>query len=228
MRTRSRDLQRVTPMLYTGISRSMRIVFLHDVVERRVVETGRGEGMPGLQPTGKHLLRPIICAGIALLCLSAPSAGQERGQPDLLAPLKTCQAESDAMVRLACYDAAVKDIVAASDQGELRVIDAEAVRKTRRGLFGFSLPDLGIFGGDDGEKDELDRLETTVSSVRYLTPNSFVFRIAEGDALWQVSDAPRRLLRVESGDPVVIEKAALGSYFIRFDGQNGVKGRRVE
>ncbi|MGV2495453.1 hypothetical protein [Pelagerythrobacter aerophilus] len=132
------------------------------------------------------------------------------------------------MVRLACYDAAVKDIVAASDQGELRVIDAEAVRKTRRGLFGFSLPDLGIFGGDDGEKDELDRLETTVSSVRYLTPNSFVFRIAEGDALWQVSDAPRRLLRVESGDPVVIEKAALGSYFIRFDGQNGVKGRRVE
>lgn len=183
--------------------------------------------MRGLQPTGKRLVRPIVCTGVALLCLSAPSAAQESGQPDPLAPLKTCQAESDAMARLACYDAAVKDIVAASDQGELRVIDAEAVRKTRRGLFGFSLPDLGIFGGGDDEP-EFSSIETSVTSVRYSTPRSFTFRIEEGNALWEVPDAPRRLLTIKPGYKVLIEKGALGSYFIRFNDWPGVRGRRIE
>lgn len=180
------------------------------------------------QPMRKRFIGPGVCAGAVLMCFSAPPAAQEREQADPLDPLRACQAEVDPTARLACYDAAVADMVAASDQGELQIVDAETVRKTRRGLFGFSLPDLDLFGDDDDEDDELDRLETMVTSVRYLTPDSFMFRIAEGDALWQVSGAPRRLLRVESGDPVIIEKAALGSYFIRFDGQNGVKGRRVE
>ena len=184
--------------------------------------------MQGFQLMRKRLVGIAICAGAALTYLPAPAAAQKGEQTDPLDPLRACQAQSDPAARLACYDAAVAGIVAASDQGELRIVDAEAVRETRRGLFGFSLPDFGLFGGDDDKKEELDLLESTVTSVRYLTPNSFVFRIAEGEALWQVSDAPRRLLRVESGNPVVIERAALGSYFIRFDGQNGVKGRRVE
>lgn len=176
-------------------------------------------------------LRPAICVAALLACLPAASMAQESDEASPLDPLKACQAESDPAARLACYDTAVAEMVAASDQGDLRIVDAEAVRKTRRSLFGFSIPDLGIFGGDEGddeEEDEFDTLETTVTSVRYLTPRSFVFRIAEGNALWQVSDAPARLLTVESGDPVVIEEGALSSYFIRFDGQNGVKGKRIE
>lgn len=174
--------------------------------------------------------RTAICACVALVLYPAAAIAQDEREANALDPLKACQAEPDPAKRLACYDAAVADVVAASDQGELRIVDAETVRKTRRSLFGFSLPDFGIFGGDDEEeeKDGLDVLETTVTSVRYLTSSAFTFRIAEGDALWEVDDAPRRLLRVESGDPVVIKKAALGSYFIRFNGQNGVKGRRVE
>lgn len=181
--------------------------------------------------TVTRCLQPAICAGAILACIPAASMAQESEEASPLDPLKACQTESDPTARLACYDAAVAEMVAASDQGDLRIVDAEAVRKTRRSLFGFSIPDLGIFGGGDGDderEDEFDTLETTITSVRYLTPRSFVFRIAEGNALWRVSDAPRRLLTVESGDPVVIEKGALSSYFIRFDGQNGVKGKRVE
>ena len=175
--------------------------------------------------------RAAICACAALALYPAAAAAQDAGEASALDPLKACQAMTDPAARLACYDAAVADVVTASDQGDLHVVDAETVRETRRGLFGFSLPDLGIFGGgdDDGDEDDgLDMLETTVTSVRYFTPRSFTFRIAEGDARWEVSDAPSRLMKVESGDPVVIEKGALSSYFIRFDGQNGVKGRRVE
>lgn len=182
------------------------------------------------QPATTGFLRRTIFAGAFLACLPAMAVAQDADEASPLDPLKACQAESDPTARLACYDAAVGEMVAASDQGELRIVDAETVRKTRRSLFGFSFPDFGLFGGDGDEngEDEIETLETTVTSVRYLTPNSFTFRIAEGDALWQVSDAPRRLMKVESGDSVVIKQAALGSYFIRFDGQNGVKGRRVE
>lgn len=172
-------------------------------------------------------------AAIVLLA-SAPAvaSAQEAAEPGPLDPLKACLAETDPTARLACYDAAVGAVVAAEEQGDLRVVDREMVRETRRSLFGFSLPDFGIFGGDDedgdGEDDEFNTLATTVTSVRYMTPRSFVFRIAEGDALWQVDDAPRRLLTIEEGDTVEIEKGALSSYFIRFGNQQSVKGRRIE
>lgn len=185
-----------------------------------------------------HQRRPIwkrhraaICACVVFALSPAAAAAQGEQETSALDPLKACQSMTDPSARLACYDAAVADMVTASDQGDLRIVDAETVRKTRRSLFGFSLPDFGLFGDDDDEEEEddgLDTLETTVTSVRYLTPSSFIFRIAEGDALWEVSDTPRRLLTVEAGDSVVIKKAALSSYFIRFNGQGGVKGRRVE
>lgn len=173
-----------------------------------------------------------IVAAALLVGLPAVACAQDTERPGPLEPLRTCQAETDPTARLACYDAAVGAVFAAEEQGDLRIVDREMVRETRRSLFGFSLPDLGIFGGGDheenGEEDEFDTLATTVTSVRYMTPRSFMFRIAEGDALWQVDDAPRRLLTVEEGDAVEIEKGALSSYFIRFGGQGGVKGRRIE
>ena len=39
---------------------------------------------------------------------------------------------------------------------------------------------------------------------------------------------PMRIGRIKPGDSVEIEKASLGSYWVRFNGRNGVKGRRVQ
>lgn len=180
----------------------------------------------------KRRIASRVAAAALVASFPAIAYAQEGDDSGPLDPLKACQAETDPAARLACYDAAVGAMVTAEEQGDLRIVDREMVRETRRGLFGFSIPDFGIFGddddGDEAEEDEFDTLATTVTSVRYLTPRSFVFRIAEGNALWQVDDAPRRLLTVESGDAVEIEKGALSSYFIRFGGQRGVKGRRIE
>ncbi len=188
---------------------------------------------------GRHLgitkrqFLPALAAGVVLACLPAHTAAQDSDDTGPLDSLKACQSETDPGVRLACYDSAVGAMVVAEESGQLRVVDAEEVRRTRRGLFGFSIPDLGLFGRGDRdaggeEQDAFDTLETTVSSVRYRTPRSFVFRVADGNALWEIDDAPRRLLTVETGDAVTIQKAALGSYFVRFKNQGGVKGRRVE
>ena len=60
--------------------------------------------------------------------------------------------------------------------------------------------------------------------IEFLTT---LITIAEGSK-WQMSNVPMRLRTPREGDAVVFKKAALGSYFIRIAGQNGVKGRRIE
>jgi hypothetical protein len=169
-----------------------------------------------------------VIAG-AWFCANAAHAQQPAApQPDYLAALKSCQAVATDAERLACFDRAVATMVTAADGGEVRLVDQEEVRKTRRRLFGFSLPDIGLFGDNDGEDDELDTLQSTITSVRYSRSDAFTFQIEEGGATWQVSNAPARLRPVKPGDKVEFKKAALGSYFIRINGQIGVKGRRVQ
>ena len=143
--------------------------------------------------------------------------------------LKTCQQIADNDARLACFDKAVGSIVTASDAGEVRVVDEQEVEKTRRSLFGFSLPDIGLFGGgDDSEEGKKQRnlLETTITSVHYAKQDEIFFVTEEG-ATWRISNAPSRLRKIEAGQPVVFKRASMGSFFIRVNGQLGVKGRRV-
>ncbi len=171
-----------------------------------------------------------VAALRAAFVLSAAAAGTgvaaQASTQDHFAALRACQNQTDPAARLACYDTAAKDIVSAADAGALRVVDKEEIQRTRRGLFGFSLPDLGLFGGGSDAPD-MDMLETTITSVRYTGGDSFVFRTNEG-ATWQVTNVPSRLREARSGDAVVFKRAAMGSYFIRIDGQMGVKGKRID
>ena len=170
---------------------------------------------------------PIAAAAAALAMPLA--AADEKKESEYLEALRACQAQADPTARLACYDAAVGRVVAATDEGEVRIVDREDVERTRRRLFGFSLPDLGIFGGgreDGDEDDELDMLESTITSARR-SGDDWIFTIEEGDAVWQIQNPPMRLARLRPGDKVVLKKASLGSYFIRVNGQLGVKGTRV-
>lgn len=143
----------------------------------------------------------------------------------LIEKLKACQLEGDNAKRLACFDTAVGRIVAASETGEVRVVDREEIQENRRSLFGFNIPNKGLLAAP---KDEVDTsLKTTVKSVRYITSRKVRFRTAEG-AVWEIGNAPARMRRIEAGDPVEFKKAALGSYFVKVRGQRGVKGKRVE
>ncbi|MXO74905.1 hypothetical protein GRI40_06680 [Altererythrobacter aerius] len=170
---------------------------------------------------------PLAAAPVMAMALLASSASaQDAGaSTDHLAALRACQGQQDPAARLACYDAAVPVVVAATDKGELRIVDQAEIKRTRRGLFGFALPDLGIFGGDDDAPD-MEMLETTITGVRYTQSDTFLFKTKEG-ATWQVANAPARLAEAKAGDTVVLKKASLGSYFIRINGQIGVKGKRV-
>lgn len=152
--------------------------------------------------------------------------------PDFLDELKRCQLLDDDSERLACFDSKVGAMIAANEAGEVRVIDREDVVQTRRSLFGLNVPEVGVLEKTEKErerearegKDEL--FETTITGVRYRSSTKAQITTAEG-AVWEMNNIPSRLRRIEPGAVAVFKPASLGYYFIRIDGQLGVKGRRI-
>ena len=173
-----------------------------------------------------------LAVGGALL-FAAPAALAQESTTDAatgeyVAGLRACQAIADDAQRLACFDKAVGDIVAANDSGEVRIIDREDIRNTRRQLFGLSVPEVGVLERDETDaKEDSELLETTITSVRYLSAKQIRFTTSEG-ATWEINRPPRFLRTIKEGQNVVFKKAALGTFFIRVDGQMGVKGKRIQ
>lgn len=186
--------------------------------------------MPALAPKMRICRRTAPLLASAALAFGASGAiAQDElvvASDQYLDDLKACQQITEDTARLACFDRAVGTIVTASDSGDLQVIDREDVRQTRRSLFGFSLPDLGIFGGEEDEEEQ-ELFTTTIENVRYTGRNSARITTAEG-AVWEMNNIPRNRRPFEPGDEVKFKEASLGFYFLRIDGQTGVKGRRVQ
>lgn len=177
----------------------------------------------------------IFLGAAALTCAANGLAAQDPATApadDYLDRLKACRLLSDDAARLACFDRAVGEIVVANEAGDVRIIDREDVRQTRRELFGFTVPEVGILkdsnaADPDAEREASETLETSITSVRYFSNKKFRITTAEG-AVWEISNAPPRLRTIEPGDKVVFKQASLGYYFVRINGQLGVKGKRVE
>jgi hypothetical protein len=178
------------------------------------------------------MIRITAAAAMLAAMAAAPlAAADDKPESAYIKSLRDCQAKADPAERLACYDSAVAAMVSASNEGEVRVVDREEVRQTRRKLFGFALPDLGIFGGkgdkeDPAQAEELSTLQTTITGVR-AAGGKYIVTTQEG-AQWQIDEMPARLMKPRIGQPLEIKAGALGSYFLRINGQGGVKGRRVQ
>jgi hypothetical protein len=171
--------------------------------------------------------KKLILLAIVGIAASSPAQAQDDAGPDHLAALKNCQSLAENSERLVCYDAAVGTMVAASDQGGLRIVDEEEVTQARRRLFGFSLPKIGLFKDDASGEFALDQLESTIKTTRSLSNGGHLFEIDDG-GWWQINSPPRRLIAPKAGDKVVFKRASMGTYFIRINSQIGVKGRRVQ
>lgn len=167
-------------------------------------------------------------AGLALAAAAAlpglPAHAQsEKQSENKLQALRDCRAIEQPEERLACFDAAVSSIIARQDSGELQVVDKEDIAETRRGLFGFSLPKIGIFGAGDDRVDTI--LHSRITGLRRIRSDHWEIEISEG-SVWQATNTPRRF-KPEVNDEIELEKAALGSYWLRVNGALGVKARRI-
>lgn len=164
---------------------------------------------------------------IVLAFVAAPAAAQDKGPANpLIGALTNCRQIADNAARLACYDRAAGDLIGAVSQGQVTVVGKEEVRRTRRSLFGFPLPDLPIFRVKGGDEKESRNLSTTLTSLSPAGYGRYRFTVENGTMTWETVDAVS-YYSGRPGDKVEIRPASLGSYFLKAGHQVWVRVRRI-
>lgn len=169
-----------------------------------------------------------LLVGVGLLGLSLPASAREVDPgppPAQVNSLLACRSIADAAARLECFDKSSATLSDAVAKRDLVVFDRESVRKTKRGLFGFGIPNLGIFG-DDNDEVEIKQVEGAIVSTTFNADGGYIFRLADGSR-WTQMDGKPIALPPRSGDKVVVKRGALGSYTLSIERQPGVKVRRI-
>lgn len=177
-----------------------------------------------------------VALGSFLLGLSGQSAlaqdtaeatGRLASSP-LVSKLETCTTITDDAERLACFDREVGALVGAANQGAVRVVDKEEITEARRKLFGYSVPDAGIFKADNKEEEEAARrLTSKITKVRQVSDKEWYIWIEEGNAQWRLRNDSIRFRAPEVGDTVEFQPATMGTYWIKVNGRKGVRGNRI-
>jgi hypothetical protein len=157
----------------------------------------------------------------------AAGAKEQPAPSPLVSAIDRCRQMTDATQRLACYDSAAAALVKATTAGDVSVVDRSEVRRVRRSLFGFSMPRLPFFSGDTTADETQNRLESTITSVQALNNGYFRIVIADNKAVWETTDSNISFDPPRPGQKITILRGPLGSYFLRINGQVGVRGKRV-
>jgi hypothetical protein len=177
--------------------------------------------MQRLMPSSSFLVAALLAAASPALAKEAPAPSP------LVTAIDRCRQIADPTQRLACYDSAAGALVKATSSGDVTVVDRTDVRRVRRSLFGFSLPKLPFFSGDTTAAEAQSQLDSTITTVRALNNGYYRIVIADNNAVWETTDDSISFDAPRPGQKVTIVRGPLGSYFLRINGQVGVRGHRV-
>jgi hypothetical protein len=172
-----------------------------------------------------RLFQILTAVVILQLCSAEVDAGPQNSKlrPLVFEELISCRDITEPSQRLACYDKKSNTLDDAERNEQLIVTDVETMKEARRGLFGFNLPKLQIFGTKS--EDEVQEINTKIASA-YLKGSKWLVVLDDG-AKWQQSDSEELRRRPVAGMPIKINKAAMGSFFVNVDGQRAVRMKRV-
>jgi len=174
----------------------------------------------------KKLLPVVSLLAIAALSAAAVAKDPPKASP-LVGSLQACRAISDPTQRLACYDKEAGALLDATQKGEVAVVDKSEVRQARKSLFGFSVPKIPFFSGDDTADAVSDTLESTITSASGIGYGKFRMVIAEGNAVWETTESYSTMHEPRAGDKIVIKRGTLGGYLLKIGSNRGLKGKRV-
>ena len=175
--------------------------------------------------------RRCLSSLILMSMMGLAGAAEAKGKPAPPSPLVTaidrCRQMTDPAQRLACYDSAANALVTATTSGEVSIVDRNEVRQVRHSLFGFNLPKVPFFSGDTTSNEAQEKLESTITSVRALNNGYYQIVIADNNAVWITTEDSINFDPPRPGQKITILRGALGNYFLRINGQLGVRGKRV-
>jgi hypothetical protein len=175
-----------------------------------------------------------MAASLVLCTVACAAHAQSSSGSAVLEPFARCRAIPAAEARASCFDSAARGLEAAVAAKDITIVSRQDVRDTRRSLFGFTLPRVGLFSGDDREApgrgdrrapEDFQEIETTITSARTVANGRVELRIAEGEAVWVTTDPMP--FPPKPGRKVRIRKGSLSNYFIAVEGERSVRGMRL-
>lgn len=182
----------------------------------------------GIAMVRQSVIRLAVASAFMCGVASAANAKDKEPvpRPAQIQQLFDCRSIADAAARLACYDQQVAGLEAAEARRDISFADRAMVKKARRGLFGFSFPNLGGLFGDDDDEEVVKMIETKVKSVRQDRSGKYTIEMEDG-AVWVQIDTTALPSQPRPGEKVVIKVASMGSYFVSVDGQRSIRMKRV-
>lgn len=170
---------------------------------------------------------PGVLLILAAAALAAPAAAQETSSGSVVDAVTACRDVVDSTARLACFDKAVAAFATARDKKDLVVLDRAEVQKTRRSLFGFTLPRIKLFGGgdDDNNPEDVKEINGSVAGVSAVAGDRWTVTL-DDDTRWITTESARGFAP-RAGETVRIRRAALGSYDASFNKRRAIKVRRI-
>lgn len=175
-------------------------------------------------------MRHHIAALAALAVVAAPAFAQQSGDGErrsqVLTRVVDCRKVADSQERLACYDREVAAMETAAARKDVVVVDREQLRKTRRSLFGLTLPNLSVFGDDSKDEQGVTQIDSTIRRVSQTPYGKWVFTLEDG-AQWEQTDSRNLPITPKVGHNIKIRKAALGSYLANVKDQVAIRVKRM-
>ncbi len=173
----------------------------------------------------KRRLRTRAAVGTALALLTGmPLKAQESAEDyrTIVTIMRACAMIAEVPARVACYDNTV------ASAGEARTSAAPLTTPlATRPAGGFGAETLPQ-ARDAHRARQVDAVELAVTAIRELQPGIAVLTLADGGH-WRFVDAasfgydmPRR------GQAVRLERGALGSFYLHFNGQRALRIQRVQ
>ncbi len=166
---------------------------------------------------------------VVALTVAVPAFAKDEDEkiapPPVYQAVVDCREIADPTQRLACFDRTVGVMASATAEKDLVVLDRATMRETRKGLFGFSLPKLKLFGGgDEDERDEVQEIESSIAALRSAKDGYPIFVLEDGGN-WKQTEGRNVFPKV--GDPIRIKRASLGSYMANVNKKAGVRVMRL-
>lgn len=162
---------------------------------------------------------------LAAICApSAYAAERDDVRPKVYADIIACRSVTDAAARLHCFDAATNALETATTNRQVVMLDQGDVRKTKKSLFGFALPNIPFFGESaEDQVNEFKEIEGALANVQALPYGIYQFTI-EDAGTWQTTEGTSAFLK--NGKKFKIKRAALNSYLLVVDSK-GIRVKRV-
>lgn len=168
--------------------------------------------IPRTSQTPQAIL-PAILLG---LLLALPPVGAGASEPQS----HRCAVVVEAGARLACYDAAFPPGTG------VRIPSGQAGAQHARALADFGLDERQLHARDPEAAERIPaRIEARIASVTRRQTGERVVTLDNGQ-VWLLTEVSSRG-RLDHGDPVVVRKAALGSYMLVTEGRLSLRARRV-